>query len=47
MLQRENEKIREAILWLRANKDKFRAPIHEPPIISVRQNDYHILAKYS
>lgn len=25
----------DAIIWLRANKDRFRAPIYEPPIISV------------
>lgn len=26
----------QAVLWLRDNKNKFRAPIHEPPLISVR-----------
>jgi hypothetical protein len=26
----------EAVMWLRENKNKFRAPIHEPPLISVR-----------
>ncbi|XP_046447259.1 structural maintenance of chromosomes protein 5-like isoform X2 [Daphnia pulex] len=35
----------EAVMWLRENKNKFRAPIHEPPLISLSVKDTK-MAKY-
>lgn len=35
MVRRENDQVYQAIIWLRANKDRFSAPIHEPAILSV------------
>ena len=41
MLRQHNlSHVQEAIIWLRANKDKFRAPIYEPLIVSVRLSIY-------
>ncbi len=45
MLRNHNlSHIHEAIIWLRANKDKFRAPIYEPPIISVSLPTYFLFS---
>ena len=30
----------QAVMWLRENKHKFRAPIHEPPLMPVRTHNH-------
>jgi len=36
-LRRRNKDCYDAILWLRANKDKFKSIVHEPLILTVRE----------
>lgn len=36
----------EAVMWLRENKNKFRAPIHEPPLISVRLHQHFLKIRF-
>ena len=45
ILQRENPDAYQGVIWLRENRDKFKAPVHEPIMLSIEVKNKE-LARY-